>query len=447
VLSINFFDTIKITLKVMGRSSMFKLNETEKSWVLYDWANSAYTLTVTTAILPLYFKSVFQNAGGAATVSTAYWGYASSISTLFLAIISPILGTVADYKGYKKKFFNLFFIMGIITTAMLALVPDANWIMLLVLYVLSSIGFSGANIFYDAFLVDVTTEERMDKVSTWGFALGYIGSTIPFIVSMAIVMLAKFEVLPISVASASKIAFVITSIWWLAFTIPMLKKVKQVHGIDIEPNPIAKSFVRIGHTFKNIKQHRKVFLFLLAYFFYIDGVDTIIKMASSYGADLGIDSTTLLIVLLATQFVAFPFAILYGRLSEKYRGKTMIYVGIIVYTLICIYAYFLKTKTDFWILAMLVGTSQGGIQALSRSYFGKLVPKENANEFFGFYNIFGKFAAVMGPFLVGIVTQLTGKTNNGVFSIVILFVIGGIVLTRVPENEKSGADVTQTVTK
>jgi UMF1 family MFS transporter len=424
---------------------MFKLNETEKSWVLYDWANSAYTLTITTALLPLYFKSVFQNAGGATTVSTAYWGYASSISTLFLAIMAPILGTFADYKGYKKKFFNLFFIMGIITTAMLALVPDANWIMLLVLYVLSSIGFSGTNVFYDAFLVDVTTEERMDKVSTWGFALGYIGSTIPFIISMAIVMLAQFKVLPISVAAASKIAFVITSIWWLVFTIPMLKKVRQVHGIEMEPNPIVKSFKRIGHTIKNIRQHRKVFLFLLAYFFYIDGVDTIIKMASSYGADLGIDSTTLLIVLLATQFVAFPFAILYGRLSEKYRGKTMIYVGIIMYTLICIYAYFLKTKLDFWILAMLVGTSQGGIQALSRSYFGKLVPKENANEFFGFYNIFGKFAAVMGPFLVGIVTQLTGRTNNGVFSIVILFVIGGILLTRVPEDEETSVNVNCTI--
>jgi MFS transporter, UMF1 family len=422
----------------MGRDSMFKLTETEKSWAFYDWANSAYSMTITTAILPLYFKSVFQNAGGSATTSTAYWGYASSIATLFLALMAPVLGTMADYKGYKKKFFSIFFVMGILTTAMLALVPNTNWIMLLGLYILSSIGFSGANVFYDAFLVDVTTEERMDKVSTWGFALGYIGSTIPFIISMAIVMLAQFKVLPLSVAAASKIAFVITSIWWLTFTIPMLKKVNQIHGIDMEPNPLAKSLKRIGTTFKNIKQHRKVFLFLLAYFFYIDGVDTIIKMATSYGSDLGIDSTTLLLVLLATQFIAFPFAILYGRLSEKYRGKIMIYIAIIIYTLICIYAYFLKTKLDFWILAMAVGTSQGGIQALSRSYFGKLVPKENANEFFGFYNIFGKFAAVMGPFLVGIVTQLTGKTNNGVFSIIILFIIGGILLMRVPDNNDIG---------
>lgn len=412
---------------------MFKLNKIENSWVFYDWANSAYTLTITTAILPLYFKSVFQNAGGSATLSTAYWGYANSIATLFLALLSPILGTIADYKGYKKKFFNLFFILGVVSTAMLALVPSASWVTLLILYIISAIGFSGSCIFYDAFLVDITTVERMDKVSTMGFALGYIGSTIPFIISMAIVVLAQYKKIPISVTGASQVSFIITSLWWAVFTIPMLKKVKQVHGIELESKPIIKSFKRIANTFKNIRQHKKVFLFLLAYFFYIDGVDTIIKMASSYGADLGIKSTTLLIVLLVTQFVAFPFAIIYGKLSERYKGKAMLYVGIIIYTIICIYAYFLKTSLDFWILAMLVGTSQGGIQALSRSYFGKLVPKEKANEFFGFYNIFGKFAAVMGPFLVGIVTQLTGKTSNGVFSIILLFIVGGFVLTKVPE--------------
>lgn len=412
---------------------MFKLNKTENSWALYDWANSAYTLTITTAILPLYFKAGFQSVGGSAAISTAYWGYANSIATLLLALLSPILGTVADYKGYKRKFFNLFFILGIVSTAMLALVPSTNWALLLIMYIISAIGFSGSCVFYDAFLVDITTEERMDMVSSLGFALGYIGSTIPFIISMAIVLLAKFNVLPITATTASKISFIITSLWWAAFTIPMLKNVKQVHGIELEANPVMKSFKRIADTFKNIRQHKKVFLFLLAYFFYIDGVDTIIKMASSYGADLGIDATKLLIILLVTQFVAFPFAIIFGKLAQKYKGKVMLYAGIIMYTIICIYAYFLKTSLDFWILAMLVGTSQGGLQALSRSYFGKLVPKDKANEFFGFYNIFGKFAAVMGPFLVGIVTQMTGKTNNGVFSIIILFIIGGFILTKVPK--------------
>lgn len=413
---------------------MSKLTKIEKSWALYDWGNSAYSMVVTSTILPLYFKGMFESAGGQAAVSTAYWGYANSLSTLILAILAPILGTLADYRGYKKKMFNIFFILGITGTALLAAVPNGNWMLLLVIYLINAIGFSGSNVFYDAFLVDVTEEERMDKVSSMGYALGYIGSTIPFIICMAIVILAQKKIIPITTGDASKISFIITAIWWGVFTIPMIKRVKQVHGIEREPNPVAKSFVRIGRTFLNIRKHKKVFLFLLAYFFYIDGVDTIIKMATSYGSDLGIDSTSLLIILLATQFVAFPFAILYGKLAKKYKGKTMLYVGIIIYTIICIYAYFLNSVADFWILAMLVGTSQGGIQALSRSYFGKIVPKENANEFFGFYNIFGKFAAIMGPFLVGYVTYKTGTTNNGVFSIIILFIIGGIVLMRVPED-------------
>lgn len=419
---------------------MNKLSKIEKSWVLYDWANSAYSMTVTSTILPLYFKAMFEGGGGQAAVSTAYWGYANSLSTLLLAIISPILGTLADYKGYKKKLFNIFFLIGIVFTALLAAVPDGYWMILLVFYILNAIGFGGSNIFYDAFLVDVTDEKRMDKVSTMGYALGYIGSTIPFIICMAIVILAQFNIIPITVGQASKISFVITAIWWGVFTIPMIRRVKQVHGIEREPNPLKSSFVRIGKTFANIKEHNKVFMFLLAYFFYIDGVDTIIKMATSYGSDLGISSTNLLIILLATQFVAFPFALLYGKLAEKYRGKTMLFVGILVYTIICIYAYFMDSVMDFWVLAMLVGTSQGGIQALSRSYFGKLVPKENSNEFFGFYNIFGKFAAIMGPALVGVVTQITGRTNNGVFSIIVLFIIGGVILMRVPENKACSED-------
>lgn len=412
---------------------MSKFSKAEKSWVLYDWANSAYTLTLTSTILPLYFKSVAEQSGVSAANSTAYWGYANSFYTLILAILAPILGTIADYKGFKKKFFTIFFSIGVVFTLFLSFIPPYMWMLLLVFYIFTAIGFSGANIFYDSFLVDVTTEKRMDKVSTAGFAWGYIGSTIPFIVCMAIVILSQNKIIPLSMADASKTSFVLTAIWWGVFTIPILKNVNQVYGINVEPNPVAKSFKRLGKTFKNIKDHKALFMFLLAYFFYIDGVDTIIKMATSYGSDLGVSSTNLLIILLVTQFVAFPFALIYGKLAEKIGTKKMLYVGIIIYTFICIYAYFMKTTLDFWILAMLVGTSQGGIQALSRSYFGRLVPKENSNEFFGFYNIFGKFAAIMGPFLVGIVAMTTGKTNYGVFSIIILFIIGGIILTFVPD--------------
>ncbi|WP_040211139.1 MFS transporter [Clostridium polynesiense] len=412
---------------------MSKFSKSEKSWVLYDWANSAYTLTLTSTILPLYFKSLAGEAGVSAANSTAYWGYANSIATLILAVLAPILGTIADYKGFKKKFFTLFFVIGVVFTMLLSVIPPYAWVLLLAFYVLTAVGFSGANIFYDSFLIDVTTEERMDKVSTAGFAWGYIGSTIPFIICMIIVILSQQKMIPLSVPSASKVSFILTAIWWGVFTIPLLKNVTQNYGIPVEANPISKSFKRLGKTFQNIKHHKALFLFLLAYFFYIDGVDTIIKMATSYGSDLGISSNSLLIILLVTQFVAFPFALLYGKLAEKVGAKKMLYVGIIIYTFICIYAFFMKTTLDFWILAMLVGTSQGGIQALSRSYFGKLVPKENSNEFFGFYNIFGKFAAIMGPFLVGIVTMKTGKSNYGVFSIIVLFIIGGIILTLVPE--------------
>ena len=415
---------------------MSKLNNTEKSWVFYDWANSAYSLVVTSTILPLYFKSAFTNAGGSSSLSTAYWGYANSIGTLIVALLAPILGTLADYKGYKMKFFNVFFLLGIISTAMLAFVPTQFWLLLLVVYVLTSIGFSGSCIFYDAFLVDVTTKERMDYVSSMGFALGYIGSTIPFILCMTIVMLAQFHIIPLSVTTASQISFIITAIWWGVFTLPLIRKVNQCHGIEIEKSPIKNSFMRLSKTFKNIKMHKPIFLFLLAYFFYIDGVNTIITMATSYGADLGISSTSLLLILLVTQFVAFPCAIIFGKLAQKYTGKRMLLIGVLIYSGICIYAFFIKTAFDFWVLAMLVGTSQGGIQAISRSYFAKLIPKNNFNEFFGFYNIFGKFAAIIGPFLVGIVTQLTGKTNLGVLSIIVLFVIGGLVLLKVPNDHE-----------
>jgi MFS transporter, UMF1 family len=281
--------------------------------------------------------------------------------------------------------------------------------------------------------VDVTTEERMNRISSRGLGFGYIGSTIPFIISIAIIILAQRNIIPISVATASKIAFLITAAWWGLFTIPMIKNVHQRYYIEREPNPVVNSFKRLGSTLKEIQKFRALFLFLLAYFFYIDGVGTIISMSTAYGSDLGISSTNLLIILFVTQVVAAPFAILYGRLAEKFTGKKMLYVGIIVYIIVCIYAYFLKTTMDFWILAMLVATSQGGIQALSRAYFAKLVPKEKSNEFFGFYNIFGKFASIMGPLLVGVTAQITGNSSSGVFSLVILFIIGLVILARVPE--------------
>lgn len=423
---------------------MKKLTKQEKSWAMYDWANSAYTIVVVTAIFPLYFKASAAEAGMAASTSTAYWGYANSIATLLISILAPLLGTIADFKGFKKRFFTFFVLLGVLFTMLLALVPFEQWIFLLGCFILTAVGFAGANIFYDSFLVDVTTEERMNRTSAYGYATGYIGSTIPFLIGIGLIMSAQMEWIPLPLTVAMQAAFFITALWWGLFTIPFLKNIEQVYYIQPVPNPVRTSFKRLYATFKNIQSYKSLFLFLLAYFFYIDGVHTILTMSTAYGADMGLSSTTLLIVLFVTQVVAAPFSLLYGRLAEKYNEKNMILFGIIIYTLICIYAYFMDSAIDFWILAMLVGTSQGGIQALSRSYFAKLVPKESSNEFFGFYNIFGKFAAITGPFLMGVTTQITGETSMGVFSLVILFIIGAAILIKVPAQQPKAPAVSMT---
>jgi UMF1 family MFS transporter len=416
---------------------MKKFTKKENSWALYDWASSAYSLTITTAVFPLFYKASATNAGVSASDSTAYLGYTIAIFTFILALLGPILGTIADYRGMKKKFFLFFFTLGVTFTALLAFIPFDNWLLLLVCYTVAALGATGANVFYDGFIVDVTSNERMHRVSALGFGLGYIGSTIPFLISIIIILLSSNGTIALSSTNASRIAFLITAIWWLLFSIPIFKNVHQIHFIERDGNPAIQGFKRLRSTFKEIRKYRTLFLFLIAYFFYIDGVGTIISMSTAYGTDLGLSATSLLIVLFVTQIVAAPFAILYGKLAGKFSEKKMLYVGISVYIIVCIYAFFLETIVDFWILAMLVATSQGGIQALSRSYFGKLVPKENANEFFGFYNIFGKFAAIMGPLIVAFTSQLTGKSNYGVFSLVVLFIIGLIILSRVPEPKET----------
>ncbi len=428
---------------------MFKnLSKKEISWMFYDWANSAYTMVVTSTIMSLYFLS---SAGAAlegkaadpAVTANAYWGFANSAATLVLVVLSPILGTMADYKGKKKQMFRLFLFTGVVFTALLAFIPSSQWLLLLIAYVITAIGFAGANIFYDAFLVDVSEDANMDRVSSLGFALGYIGSTIPFIICMVLVVLATLGKAPFSVETSYKISFVITAVWWIGFSVPILRDVHQIYGIDAEPHFVRNSFWRLGKTLKEIRKHRHIFIFLLAYFFYIDGVDTIIKMATAYGSTIGISSIMLLIILLVTQFVAFPFAIIYGKLAEKFGTKRTLNMGILTYCVICIVAFFMSPERDaktltimFWVLAMLVGTAQGGIQALSRSYFGRIVPKNQANEFFGFYNIFGKFAAILGPVLFGWISLLTGKANYGVGSIIILFIVGSIIFHFVPDERE-----------
>lgn len=404
---------------------MGKLNKKEWSWILYDCGNSAYSMAITTALLPVYF-GMFKRG------QSMDLGYFNSLASIIVAVLSPILGTIADYRGYKKKFFTVFFMLGIVATGSLALVPYGVWQLLVFLYVLSAIGFSGANIFYDAFLVDVTTEDKMDRVSTSGFAYGYIASVIPFGISLAVVYLMGMDRF-----IGYRIGFVVTALWWALFTVSMLKNVNQIYGVDIEPKPVVNSFKRLIDTLSNIRKHKVVFTFLIAYFLYIDGVDTIIRMVVPYSETvLGGDSLSMFLllgILLIIQIIAFPAALIYGKLSNKYGTRFMIIVGIITYIIGVIFAYFISSVTHIFILGAMVGSAQGGIQALSRSYFAKIIPKENANEFFGFYNIFGKFAAIFGPLIMALITDITGVARYSILGILPLFLLGLFIILRLPK--------------
>lgn len=416
------------------------MSREEKSWILYDVANSAFVLIMVTAIMPIYFKDVAAQ-GLPSAVSTAHWGFANSAAALVLALIAPMLGTLADYRDRKKRFFLFFLSVGLIFTLTLSFITAGQWLLCLVLFICARIGWAGANIFYDAFLVDVTTRNRMDMISAQGYALGYIGSVIPFIIVIALILSAGLDDgLPVKEV---QLGFVIVAVWWILLSIPAIKNVKQVHFLPVPKSPIISSFQRLAGTFRNIRQHRQPFLFLIAYFFYIDGVGTIISMSTAYGRDLGFNITLLIVVLLFIQVVAFPCTLLYGKLSERFATKSLLMTGIIIYCLVTLLAFTLpwisdiKMKTAlFWFIAFLVASSMGGLQGLSRSCFGKLIPAEKSAEFFGFYNVFGKFAAITGPFLMGLITRLTGETRWGILSILVLFLAGAYFLNKVQLGEE-----------
>ena len=399
-----------------------KLNKLEKYWVMYDVGNSAFALLVST-IIPIYFKNMATQNSISAADSTAYLSYAISISTLIVAILGPVLGTVADGKNRKKPLFTLFMMVGVIGCAALALPKSA--MLFLVVFVITKVGFSGSLIFYDSMLVDVTTDERMDDVSSQGYAWGYIGSCVPFIASLALIFGADY--IGISGTMATAIAFVINALWWAVVTIPLLNNYKQNYYVETRTSGVTETVKRLGSVCGEIKNNKKVFLFLVAFFFYIDGVYTIIEMATSYGKDVGISDTSLLLALLLTQIVAFPCAIIFGRLAQKFDTARLIAVCIGAYFLVAVYALWLDAAWKFWMMATFVGVFQGAIQALSRSYYARIIPKEKSSEYFGIFDIFGKGASFMGTMLMGISTQIFHTSKAGVIVIAAMFVIGFVV--------------------
>lgn len=402
-----------------------KLNGKEKRWILYDVGNSAFVLLVAT-IIPIYFNYLAGKAGLSDVDYLAYWGYAASICTVIVAILGPVLGTIADTKGYKKPIFMISILIGTIACSLLGLM--VQWMAFLIVFLIAKVGFSASLIFYDSMLSDITDEERMDYVSSQGYAWGYIGSCVPFVLCLVIVL--GSDPLGIRMETAMGIAFVLVAVWWLLMSLPLLKNYEQKYYVEKKPHAIAQSFKRLGETFKNMKEEKQVFMFLLAFFFYIDGVYTIIDMATAYGSALGLDSTGLLLALLVTQIVAFPCAIIFGNLSYRIRTEKLIIVCICAYLGIAIFAVFLKTQLQFWILAILVGMFQGGIQALSRSYFTKIIPEEHSGEYFGLMDICGKGASFVGTTIVSIVSQLTGNISMGVGMIAILFCIGIVIFLK-----------------
>ncbi len=398
----------------------FKLTKLEKSWILYDIGNSAFILMVST-IIPIYFNFLADNAGISSVDYLAGWGYAASISTLAVAFLGPVLGTIADGRGFKKPLFLAILSVGVIGCATLGFVH--HWLAFLGVFIITKIAYSTSLVFYDAMLPDVTTPERLDQISSYGYGLGYIGSCLPF--ALCLILVLGGEAFGLGMSSSMAIAFLIVALWWFLVTLPLLRHYRQINYVEHQGGSVLlESFRRLGQTLGSMKKEKKTFLFLLAFFFYIDGVYTIIDMATAYGTALGLDTTGLLIALLVTQIVAFPFSIFFGRLASKTHPERLIVLCIVAYLGITVFALFMSTQLHFWILAVCVGVFQGGIQALSRSYFARIIPPEKSGEYFGILDICGKGASFLGTTLIGIVSQLTGSVNKGIGVLIFTFLIG-----------------------
>ena len=402
------------------------------SWCLYDWANSAFATTIMAAVLPIFYSSVAA-AELSKTTASSYWGYTNTIAMLIVAFTAPILGALADHSGMKKKFLAAFAALGILSTAGLIGVGRGDWLLASSLYILGMVGFSGGNNFYDSLLPHVAGDQEIDRISSWGYAMGYLGGGILLVFNLAMILKPQFFGLP-NAEWGTRYSFLTVSIWWALFTIPLLKNVSEPPVVRIageSANPLRASLQRLSLTFRNLRRHREAFKFLMAFWLYNDGIGTIISMAVIFGAEIHIAQEHLIGSILAVQVVGVPCSILFGRIAGKIGAKNAIFAGLIIYTGISIGGYFLQTALHFWILAIFVGLVQGGTQALSRSLFGTLIPKSRSAEFYSFYDVSSKFAGIIGPAVFGIVGQMTGSSRLSILSLVVFFVVGGLLLITV----------------
>jgi MFS transporter, UMF1 family len=403
------------------------------SWAMYDWANSAFSTTVMAGFFPIFFKQ-YWSSGADVHVSTFYLGMANATASIAVAILAPILGSVADQGGVRKRFLLCFCGLGVMMTGLLFAVQKGDWFTAALFYVLAVIGFAGGNVFYDSLIVAVAPKPKLDSVSALGYSLGYLGGGLLF--ALNVLMTLKPQLFGLSDAAAGvRLSFLTVAVWWAAFALPLSLFVKEARspGSMRVVSIMRGSFNQLVATFREIRRFRTVFLFLVAYWLYIDGVDTVILMAVDYGLSLGFDYTVLIQALLITQFVGFPAAIVFGKIGERMGTKTGIFIGLAVYIGVAVWGYFMRRQVEFYVLAIGIGLVQGGVQSLSRSYFARLIPAERSAEFFGFYNMLGKFAAIIGPFLMGWVSMTTGNPRYSIFAVIGLFVAGGIVLYSVKD--------------
>jgi UMF1 family MFS transporter len=405
-----------------------------RAWTMYDWANSTFATTIAAAVLPVYYSTV-ASKNLQPHEATSNWAFTTTIALVLVALLGPILGAMADFSGAKKRFMSIFVVVGVTGTALLYLVKSGDWFMASVFYIIGSIGFAGANVFYDSLLPHIAHEDEIDQVSSRGYAMGYAGGGILLAVNLVMIMFSPDHLTELM----TRLSFLTVSIWWLVFTIPLWRNVKEpprrILASEKGFNPVKASFSRLSNTFKEIKKYKELTKFIVAFWLYNNGIGTIIFMATIYGTELGFSSTTTIGTLLMVQFVAIPFAFLFGWLAKKIGTKRSILLSLLIYTLIAIGGYFLYKEIHFWLLGFAVATVQGGSQALSRSLFGRMMPKSKSAEFYSFFSVSEKIAGTVGPLLFGVVSRLMGGSRLSIVSLIIFFILGGLLLWQVKEKD------------